>query len=250
MDKWRGKVALVTGAAAGIGAAIATRLVEQGMIVVGLDVQEDRLKANAEDLSKRNAPGKLHPFKANLRKEEEILAAFDWIEKNLGGADVLVNNAGLPGLLTKSYVLDGTTENWRELFDVNVIAVGICTREYLQSMKRRNNQQGHIIIINSVAAHAVHYSWGAMYYASKHGVKAFAMILRRELAESGSTIKVTSIGPGRTRTEIGGNLLIASENAMEPTDVAKTVVDALSASPVSQICEIVMTPVPTKSSIY
>ncbi|KAG8264940.1 hypothetical protein J6590_106390 [Homalodisca vitripennis] len=59
-----------------------------------------------------------------------------------------------------------------------------------------------------------------------------------------------SIGPGRTRTEIGGNLLIASENAMEPTDVAKTVVDALSASPVSQICEIVMTPVPTKSSIY
>ncbi|KAG8294099.1 Dehydrogenase/reductase SDR member 11 [Homalodisca vitripennis] len=243
MDKWRGKVVLVTGAAAGIGAAIATRLVEQGMIVVGLDIQEDRLKKLADSLSSQ---GKMYAVKANLRKEEDILAAFDWIDNTLGGADVLVNNAGL---LSKSFMIDGDTENWRAVLEVNVLAVSICTREFLKSMKKRNNEHGHVIMINSVAAHTSQYPIGGMYYASKHGVKVLAMCLRKELADRNSTIKVTCVSPGRTRTDIAGTPP-PEWIAMEASDVATTVVDVLSASPVTQICEVIMTPVPTKFTIY
>uniref|UniRef100_A0A1B6LV47 Uncharacterized protein n=1 Tax=Graphocephala atropunctata TaxID=36148 RepID=A0A1B6LV47_9HEMI len=246
MDKWRGKVALVTGAAAGIGAAIATQLVEQGMIVVGLDIQDDKVKILAESISKTDGQGKLYALKANLRKEEEILEAFDWIEKNLGGVDVLVNNAGL---LSTSFMIDGDTENWRAVMEVNVLAVSICTREFLKSMKKRNNEHGHVIMINSVAAHTAQYGRGGMYYASKHGVKVLAMCLRRELAERNSTIKVTCVSPGRTRTDIAGEPQ-PEMIAMEAADVASAVVNVLSASSVTQICEIILTPVPTQFTLY
>nr|CAD7575085.1 unnamed protein product [Timema californicum] len=93
MNRWKGRVALVTGASAGIGEAIAKALVKQGMKVVGLARSFDRMKNYEKELE--GEPGKFYPIKADMTKEEDLLAAFKWVSENLDGVDVLVNNAGV-----------------------------------------------------------------------------------------------------------------------------------------------------------
>lgn len=97
MDRWHGKVALVTGAASGIGRSIARKLLSAGVSVVGLDVQFDRLKRDAEDYinSGEKFAGTLHPLQVDVSRDEDLTRAFRWIEENLGGVDILVNNAGI-----------------------------------------------------------------------------------------------------------------------------------------------------------
>ncbi|XP_046660795.1 farnesol dehydrogenase-like [Homalodisca vitripennis] len=251
MDKWRGKVALVTGASSGIGAAVARALVHHGMVVVGLARRLERVQDIAKDIVEAKEPGKLIAIKADMRKEEDILKAFSWAEDQLGGVDVLVNNAGV---FHTSYLSEGKTEDWRDMLEVNVLAVCICTREYLKSMERRNNQQGHIVIISSIAAHIAEYPKINMYCSTKHAVHAIGSCLRRELAEKKSNIKVTEISPGPVATEIfeGTDFLEASKSLpiLESEDVAASVVHALSAPPVAQICDIVLNNVPTLFAFY
>ncbi|KAG8250201.1 Dehydrogenase/reductase SDR member 11, partial [Homalodisca vitripennis] len=95
MDKWRGKVAIVTGASAGIGAAVVQALVHHGMVVVGLARRTEKIEEMSAALSKAGEKGKLVGIKTDLKKEGDILSAFQWVEKELGGPDVLVNNAGI-----------------------------------------------------------------------------------------------------------------------------------------------------------
>ncbi|XP_046674511.1 farnesol dehydrogenase-like [Homalodisca vitripennis] len=245
MDQWKGKIAIVTGASSGIGAAIAQALVHHGMVVVGLARRQENIQQLSKELSKE--PGKLYALKADVRKEEDILAAFEWVEKELGGADVLVNNAGLARL---NYIKDGKTEDWRNMWEVNVLAVTICTREYLKSMEKRNNQNGHIFIINSVLGHITEFNTANMYIGTKHAVKAISQCLRRELAEKNSTIKVTSISPAMTRTEATAPYMYRLEGSqaiLEPTDVAGALIGALSTSPAAQVCEVIITPIPNKT---
>ena len=132
MDQWKGKVALVTGASSGIGAAIARSLVENGMNVVGCSRKIDAIEvhsalvqvfllihslytqAMSQELS--SAPGKLVAMKCDVRNEEEIKAVFQFARTQFGGVDVCVNNAGLglPGSL-----LTGSTEDWRQVMEVS-----------------------------------------------------------------------------------------------------------------------------------
>nr|CAD7574145.1 unnamed protein product [Timema californicum] len=87
------RVALVTGASAGIGAAIVRELVKNGLIVVGLARRAELVEELSAEL--KGSPGKLHALKGDASKEEDILAAFEWIKKNLRRIDVLVNNAAV-----------------------------------------------------------------------------------------------------------------------------------------------------------
>ncbi|KAJ8932619.1 hypothetical protein NQ314_014549 [Rhamnusium bicolor] len=144
MDRWIGKVAIVTGASSGIGATIAEKLVEIGLQVVGLARRKERMEQLAEKLAGKK--GKLYPIKTDLSKEEDILNAFKWVKENLGPIHILINNAAL----NKSTSLtDGDIEIWKNVFAVNVIGLCIATREAVRDM-RANNVDGHIIHINSV----------------------------------------------------------------------------------------------------
>nr|CAD7260257.1 unnamed protein product [Timema shepardi] len=248
MERWSGKVALVTGASVGIGAAIVQELVKHGLKVVGLARRVEKVEELEAGL--KNAPGKLYAVKADISKEEDILAAFDWIKKNLGGVDILINNAGVGTTETLSDVSDGS---WR-ILDVNVKGLSIFTREALKSMKERGVNDGHIIHINSIAGH---YLPGghpvSMYHASKHAVTVLTEGLRRELVQLGSKTKVTSISPGVVATEffnifdpetkkefLGGNPVLQAK------DIADAVIYTLGTPPHVQIHEITIKPVGEK----
>ncbi|RZC42510.1 adh short, KR, Epimerase, and/or NAD binding 10 domain containing protein [Asbolus verrucosus] len=197
MDRWVGKVAIVTGASSGIGAAIADQLVEKGLIVAGIARRSELIEQRAKALSGKK--GKLHAVKADLTKEEDILKAFQWVAKNLGPVHVLVNNAGT-GQTTS--LTDGSTEIWKKALDLNVLGLCIATREAVKIMKA-NNINGHIIHINSIFGHNVpNYPNLNVYPASKYAVTALTETLRQELNQLGSKIRITSVSPGLVESEL------------------------------------------------
>ncbi|KAJ9575318.1 hypothetical protein L9F63_025731, partial [Diploptera punctata] len=93
MERWNGRVALVTGASSGIGAAVAKELVKNGLKVVGLARRVDRIKDEAKKL--QGSLGELHAVQCDITKEDDILTAFSWVKEHLGGIDILINNAGV-----------------------------------------------------------------------------------------------------------------------------------------------------------
>jgi NADP+-dependent farnesol dehydrogenase len=191
MERWQGKVAVVTGASAGIGAATVIDLVKAGMVVVGLARRPDRieaLKSSVPESMQKN----LHAMKCDVSQEAEIIATFAEIEKKFGGVDVLINNAGI--LRTTSLIAPDNSVPLREIIDTNVMGLVFCTREAVQSMKKRGDN-GHIVLINSIAGHHVPMSIGMsslnIYPASKFAVTAITESLRQELISADSKIKIT-----------------------------------------------------------
>nr|CAI5855747.1 unnamed protein product [Callosobruchus analis] len=181
MDRWVGKVAMVTGPSSGIGEAIAERLVERGM--------------------KRTSgkKGKFYPMKGDVSKEEDILSVFKWTRENLGPLHVLVNNAGI---VCQSGIQDGKTEDWLQTINVNVVGLCIATREALKDMTE-HKIDGHIFNINSIAGHYIMgYPKVEIYTASKHAVTTLTESMRKQMAMQKLKIRFTSISPGLVDTEI------------------------------------------------
>ncbi|KAM8768002.1 dehydrogenase/reductase SDR family member 11-like [Acanthopagrus schlegelii] len=250
MDRWKGRVALVTGASVGIGAATAKELVRHGMKVVGCARDVEKIQKLSAECQSAGYTGVLVPYKCDLTNEEEILSMFAAIKEQHKGVDVCINNAGLAH---PESLLNGKTSGWKNMLDVNVLALCICTREAYQSMKERNVDDGHIININSMSGHRVVPSADIHFYSStKYAVTALTEGLRQELREANTHIRATSISPGVVETEFAPRLY--SDNAdkaagaytkfkpLEAIDVANSVTHALSAPPHVQIGDILMRP--------
>ncbi|CAH1371969.1 unnamed protein product [Tenebrio molitor] len=246
LDRWRGKVAIVTGASAGIGAALAEQLVEEGLQVVGLARRVERV----EELAKRlqGKKGKLHACKADISKEQDILNAFKWTSDNVGPVHILVNNAGLTH--RTNLTIDGSTEKWREIFETNVMGLCIATREAVKIMQA-NKIDGHIININSIVGHRILTLPGRnVYPASKFAVTALTETLRHELRHLGLKIKSTSLSPGRVASEFARNAItdpkVLEEMKKFPRltseSVANAVLYVLSTPPDVQIPELTIQP--------
>ncbi|XP_059186925.1 dehydrogenase/reductase SDR family member 11-like [Centropristis striata] len=251
MDRWRGRVALVTGASVGIGAAIAKELVRYGMKVVGCARDVEKIQKLAAECQSAGHSGVLLPFKCDLNNEEEILSMFAAIKAQHQGVDVCINNAGLAH---PESLLNGNTSAWKNMLDVNVLALCICTREAYQSMKERNVDDGHIINLNSMSGHRVVHSTDVHFYSStKFAVTALTEGLRQELREANTHIRATCISPGVVETEFAPRLYSNNADkaataytkfkALEAIDVANSVTYVLSAPPHVQIGDIQMRPV-------
>jgi NADP-dependent 3-hydroxy acid dehydrogenase YdfG len=241
MDRWTDSVALVTGASEGIGAEVARRLHAEGMRVVGCARRVDRLQHMRERLG-----GRFHPVACDLRNELAILKMFAEVESLWGPVDVLVNNAGLGH---HAPLLTGNTDHWREMLEVNVLALAICTREAASRMIKRK-RKGHILHISSMAAHRVPPNSG-VYAATKHAVRALTEGLRMELREQGSGVRVTSISPGYVETGFARGYYNSEDRAREtysqfevlqPEDVAEAVVYALAAPQRAQVHDLLLRP--------
>ncbi|CAG9830893.1 unnamed protein product, partial [Diabrotica balteata] len=238
MDRWLGKVALVTGASAGVGAAISEKLVEAGLKVVGVARRANVLDEVAKKLSSKK--GKFFSYTGDVSKEEDIVKAFSWTKENVGPVSILINNAAVLLLDDLSSI---TTKNLKQEFDINVISVCIASREAIKQMKE-NNIAGHIININSVAGHKVVTSPKInVYSATKHAVSALTETLRLEQATEKTNIKITSISPGAIVTDMMKNFSkqlgvpadyieqIEKVAALTAKDVADSVHYALSTPP-------------------
>lgn len=192
MDRWAGKVAVVTGASSGIGAAIVVDLVKAGVFVVGFAWRQERVEALRESIPP-TATGKLYAVRCDVTQEEDIKSGFKWVRDTLGGVDILVNNAGI--IKTTNLLDDNNTTLLRDTIDTNVMGVVLCTREAFKSMQERN-VDGHVVIINSYAGHVIPYFVGLypsfnIYPATKHAVTAITEVLRQEFQLFNTKIKIT-----------------------------------------------------------
>ncbi|KAK4880618.1 hypothetical protein RN001_008764 [Aquatica leii] len=248
MEKWKGKIAVVTGASAGIGAATTLALLNEGLIVVGLARRKEKIQ-------KLSTSKNLHAIETDISKENDVLHAFKWIKENLGPIHILINNAGIARVTT---LIDGKTEYWKDVFDVNVLGLCIATKEAVKDM-RSNNINGHIIHINSILGHkSPGFPNINVLPASKYAVTALTETLRQELNLIDSKIKISSVSPGITTTDAIDAACLASGSseattayqnstkdlpALKPKDVADAIIYILSTPPHVQVHDLWIKPV-------
>ena len=238
----KGRVALVTGASSGIGRAIATALLEEGVKVALCARRQERL----ELLADRYPRSQTLTHRLDLRREEDILAAFEAVRERWGGVDLLVNAGGIG---RKAPLIDGPIEAWREMLEVNVLGLCICTREAVEDMRSRGDD-GHVVHISSMSAHRVPQGSG-VYSATKFAVRSLTEGLRQELRALGSHIRVSSVSPGFVETEFAevfhGSRDAAAEmygrfEVLQPEDVAATVMHLLKAPEHVAVHDVLMRP--------
>ncbi|XP_065083190.1 farnesol dehydrogenase [Ochlerotatus camptorhynchus] len=198
MDKWLGKVALVTGASSGIGQDTTLALANAGMVVVGIARRVELVETLC---SKVTGTGKIFARKCDVANETEILETFDWIRKELGGVAVLISNAGV---FRCNFVTQSESADFRDTFNVNVVATCICIREAVKDMKERGGP-GHIFIINSILGKRipdVSVPMFGTYPASKFALTGLAEVVRKELVYFQLPVRLTSIHPGMVQTDM------------------------------------------------
>nr|CAB3237651.1 dehydrogenase/reductase SDR family member 11-like [Phallusia mammillata] len=243
MDRWVGKVALVTGASVGIGNSIARKLAEHGMKVVACARNKQQLDELAAAV---NGKGEIFPFQCDVKDEKQYIAMFDFIRNKFGTIHVCVNNAGLAH---RASILSGSTEEWREMFDVNMIGLCIGCRESVKLMRESGVDDGHVININSMSGHRIVNL--SLYAATKFAVTALSEGLRKELTEAKTHIRCTSISPGMVETQFvprlnkdksGEKDYYSDMKCLEADDIADAVLFALQAPPHVDVNEIMIRP--------
>jgi 3-oxoacyl-[acyl-carrier protein] reductase len=187
-----GQRAAVTGAAEGIGRAIAERLLDSGAAVALWDMNPDTLAKTCAELA---GHGKVHGVRVDVTDPASVEAAAADTEAALGGIDVLVNNAGIagPSVVTWEYPL----EDWQQVMAVDLNGVFHCCRAVLPGMIERN--YGRVVNIASIAGKEGNPNASA-YSAAKAGVIALTKSLGKELAEY--DIAVNCVTPAAARTRI------------------------------------------------
>jgi NADP-dependent 3-hydroxy acid dehydrogenase YdfG len=240
MSSISGKVIAITGASSGIGEAAARLLAQRGANVVVGARRTDRLEALVNEI---NAAGGQARFKAvDVTSREDTKAFVDFAKSEFGAVDVLVNNAGIMPL---SLMEELKVDEWDRMIDVNIKGVLNGVAAVLPDMKARHS--GQIINVASVGAHIV-VPTGAVYCATKYAVWAISDGLRQENQD----IRVTTISPGVTATELGNDisdqaakdyLVELRKTALTPDAIARAIAYAVEQPDEVDVNEIVVRPI-------
>ena len=188
------KTALVTGASSGIGKAIASALIDQGMTVIGLCRSVAQL------------PDGVTPLSCDLRDESAIRSAFE----ELDSLDILVNSAGLAYL---ARICDGDPSDWEEMWRVNVHALGLCSQLALPLFPASG---GHILNLSSMSGHRVPPT-GGFYASTKFAVRAVSEALRAELKSLGNKTRISCLSPGFVDTPLLEKYFAGREDQLAET---------------------------------
>jgi 3-oxoacyl-[acyl-carrier protein] reductase len=193
-----GRVAIVTGAGRGIGAAVAEGLAAAGARVIAADIAEDRVRAVAERLAARGLA--VTPATVDVTDPASVTALIEGSAAAHGGLDVLVCSAGITAPLT----IDRTPlETWDRVLAVNLTGTFLCCQAAASVMRaggRADRPGGRILLLGSVVGHQGALMGHVAYAATKGGVHAFAKALARTLAPDRITVNV--LAPGLTDTEM------------------------------------------------
>jgi len=187
------KIALITGATAGFGKAIAEKLAKENFSLIITGRRKERLEEVKKDIESENNV-KVLPLCFDVRKYEEVEASLGGLPDEWKNIDVLVNNAGLAVGLSPIY--EGVVDDWERMIDTNIKGLLYVTRIVSPGMVARKS--GHIINMGSIAGREV-YPNGNVYCATKHAVRALSQAMRADMIHFG--IKVTLIAPGFADTE-------------------------------------------------
>ncbi|HQC15945.1 SDR family NAD(P)-dependent oxidoreductase [Mesotoga prima] len=184
------RVALVTGAARGIGLAIAKSLMRDGFFVVATDKDSTALSSAEQEINQSEV---FATEACDVSRQDEVIKLFARVEDRFGSLGVLVNNAGIQ----THEVVENMTENmWNETIDVNLKSVFLCTRSAIPIMKKL--QWGRIISIASMSAVRGSYRH-AHYCASKAGIVGFTKAVALEVGEFNITANTVCPGTIETR---------------------------------------------------
>lgn len=216
MGRVGGKVAIVTGAAAGIGQATAAMLAREGAQVVLTDVDLDGGVSACDRIIAEG--GEAMFLEQDVSREGRWRDVVDATLQRFGKLDVLVNNAGIQILKP---LVDTTLDDWRRVFQINVEGVFLGTRTAMSAMKRRGS--GSIINVSSTMAMVVN-ELSAAYCASKAAVSHFTKVAALDGAAKGGRVRVNSIHPGVIATPMIEREIV--EVARERGDVTSDSVQA------------------------
>ena len=211
MDDFEGKVAVVTGAASGIGRGLVTRFGQEGMNVVLADVQRDALDAAASGLTERLGGDRVLAVPTDVRHEDEVEALAAATFERFGTVHVLCNNAGIG---TGGLAWMVPADRWRWIVEVNLLSVAHGIRAFVPRMIEQG--EGHIV--NAASAAGV--NTGPVmspYYATKHAVVALSESLHFDLQMTGAPVGVSVLCPEWVRTNI------AESERNRPPEVAEVV---------------------------
>jgi 3-oxoacyl-[acyl-carrier protein] reductase len=213
------RVAVVTGGSRGIGRAIAKSLVSSGA-TVAITARSEKDLADAVAQLNEIGPGRAAGYVCDVRDYDQVKSVFANIAGDLGGVDILINNAGI-GMFARVESMD--VADFRAVLETNVFGVFYCCHEAIPLMKQRGG--GYIINISSLAGTNAHPEMAA-YNASKFGLNGFSEALMQEVRHD--KIKVSYIMPGSVNTEFGGDEPSDQKNwQLQPEDVARVVMDLL-----------------------
>ncbi|MBV8864128.1 MAG: SDR family oxidoreductase [Acidobacteriaceae bacterium] len=213
------KRAVVTGASQGIGFAIARTLLKEGAEVALCARKPESLRKAVENLQQDVKGRKVLGHAADVSDSEQVGQFFAFVDKELGGLDILINNAGF-GLFRATAEL--TVEEWDRLIGTNLSGAFYCSREALCRFEKRRG--GSIINISSLAGRNP-FAGGAAYNASKFGLNGFSEAMM--LDHRNDNVRVSYIMPGSVSTKFGGEELDKADWKISPDDIAELVLDIL-----------------------
>lgn len=212
----KNKTAIVTGGTKGIGRGIAEALIQEGVQVCISARHQSEIDEAVKEL---NNKGKAAGFVCDVRDYDQVRDLIDYAVQELGGLDILINNAGVGIFET---VENTSPEDFRAVLETNLFGVFYCCREAIPQLKKNG---GYIINISSLAGVNAHPRMAA-YNASKFGLNGFSEALMQEVRHD--NIKVSYIMPGSVNTEFGGDRPSDEKSwQLTPADIARVVIDLL-----------------------
>ncbi len=222
-DRLKGKVAIITGASRGIGAAIARRFASEGAKVV-INYASSAAEAEAVVAEIKKAAGEAIAVRGDVSKKQDCVALFDAAEKAFGNADILINNAGL---ILYKLLANITEEEYDRLFAVNVKGTFLACQ--LAATRLKNNG---VIINFSSSTTALALPTYAAYVATKGAVEQLSHVFAKEVGSKGIRVNVVSPGPvmtdlfttGKSEEDIRRMASLSAFNRIgEPADIANVV---------------------------
>ncbi len=233
MNRIEGRLALITGASAGIGRATARRLARDGARLALWARRTDRLESLAGELQQAHGTD-VRTAAIDVRDREAVAAgAVELLREGLV-PDILVNNAGLASGL--SSIQEGDLEDWDRMIDTNVKGLLFVTRAFLPAMIELD--RGHVVNLGSIAGYQV-YPRGNVYNATKFAVRALTEAINMDLL--GTSLRASSVDPGLVETEFSlvrfhgdagrAGAIYEGVEALTPEDVADVVAYIVNAPP-------------------
>ena len=200
MPLLKGHIAVVTGAASGIGRAIAAGFAKEGARVVVLDVNEQAAAETAMEI--RQATGEADSFKLDVTRRDDCFAVAKEVAARVGQVSILCNNAGINRRNAFTADPDAVLKDWQDIMAVNLDGLFNVTHAFLEPLKA---SKGRIVNIGSIQSFVhVRTPNSAAYTTSKHGVLGFTKALAAELGPHG--VRVNAVGPGLIETPLNAQV--------------------------------------------